>query len=122
MTFVRQQLGLFGEDCACEELERRGHVVVARRYKTEHGEIDIVTRHHEFTVFVEVKLKSSVTFGDPSEAVTPTKQQRIVWMATDYVTRFKLEDTPCRFDVVAVECECHPPRVTVIEDAFRPGW
>lgn len=122
MTFVRQQLGLFGEDCACEELERRGHIVVARRYKTEHGEIDIVTKHNDCTVFVEVKLKSSSTFGDPSEAVTPAKQQRIVWMATDYVTRFNLDDAPCRFDVVSVECDCHPPRVTVFEDAFRPGF
>lgn len=122
MTFVRQQLGLFGEDVACEELERRGHVIVARRYKTEHGEIDIVSQHNGFTVFVEVKLKSGGDFGEPSEAVTARKQQQVVWMATDYVTRYRLDDTPCRFDVVSVECECHPARVTVFEDAFRPGW
>ena len=122
MTLVRQQLGLFGEDLACEELERRGHVIVARRYKTEHGEIDIVSKHDGFTVFVEVKLKSGGGFGDPSEAVTLRKQQQVVWMATDYVTRYQLEETPCRFDVVSVECEFHPPRVTVLEDAFRPGW
>jgi putative endonuclease len=122
MTYVRQQLGLFGEDVACEELERRGHVIVSRRYKTEHGEIDIVSQHDGFTVFIEVKLKSSSSFGDPADAVTPRKQQQVVWMATDYVARHKLENTPCRFDVVSVECECHPPRVTVLEDAFRPGW
>jgi putative endonuclease len=122
MTFARQQLGRFGEDCACAELERRGHEIIARRYQTEHGEIDIISRHNGFTVFVEVKLKSGRRFGEPSEAVTSVKQQKVVWMATDYVTRFDLDDTPCRFDVVSVECEFHPPRVTVFEDAYRPGW
>jgi Holliday junction resolvase-like predicted endonuclease len=43
-------------------------------------------------------------------------------MATDYLTRHNLSDVACRFDVVAISSETNPPVVTVIEDAFRPGW
>jgi putative endonuclease len=73
-------------------------------------------------VFVEVKTKTSGAFGEPSEAVHARKQQQLVWIATDYVARHGLEHTPCRFDVVSIESAFDPPLVTIIEDAFRPGW
>lgn len=122
MTIARQSLGKRGEELACQELERRGHTILTTRYRTRHGELDIVSRHGDYTVFVEVKARMDCTFGDPEEAVTDQKQQRLVWMATDYVARHGLESSPCRFDVVAVEAGWDPPRVTVFEDAFRPGW
>ncbi len=43
-------------------------------------------------------------------------------MATDYLTRNALHEVPCRFDVVAISTESAPPLITIIEDAFRPGW
>jgi putative endonuclease len=93
-----------------------------RRYRTKFGELDIVTRHGAFTVFVEVKAKHDGSFGDPYEAVTPQKQQRVVMMATDYVSRHRLHETPLRFDVVSIETGVEPPEIIVFEDAFRPGW
>ncbi len=122
MTIARQNLGIYGETLACRELERRGHAIVSRRYRTRHGELDIVSRDGGTTVFVEVKARDDGSFGDPSEAVTLQKQRKLVAMAIDYVARHQLEDSPCRFDVVAVETAVDPPRVTVFEDAFRPGW
>ncbi len=122
MTIARQNLGLFGEDLACRELERRGHTIITRRYRTDHGELDIVSTHAGFTVFVEVRTKSGEDFGDPAESVGAQKQQRLVSMADEYVTRHHLENTPCRFDVVSVETALDPPRIVVFEDAFRPGW
>jgi len=122
MTHARQALGKLGEDLACRELERRGHTIVERRFRTEQGELDIVSQHNGVTVFVEVRAKSSALFGDGAESVTLQKQNRLVTMAQVYVTHHRLEDTPCRFDVVSIEAECEPPRVTVFEDAFRPGW
>jgi putative endonuclease len=122
VTRQRQALGKLGEDLACQELESRGHEIVERRYRTDHGELDIVSTHNGYVVFVEVRAKSGADFGDGAESITPQKQQQLVWMATDYVTRKRLENTPCRFDVVSIETSVNPPRVTVFEDAFRPGW
>jgi putative endonuclease len=122
MTEARQQLGWFGEELACAELEKRGYAVITRRYRTKWGELDIIARHGEYLAFVEVKARQDGSFGDPEEAVTLRKQQRIVQMATDYLARLGMPDVPCRFDVVGINLESDPPHVTIIEDAFRPGW
>ena len=45
MTHARQSLGKHGEDLACRELRRRGYAIVARRYRTRFGEIDVIVRH-----------------------------------------------------------------------------
>jgi putative endonuclease len=122
MTRLRQELGLQGEQLACDELQRRGYAIVERRYRKRSGELDIVARHGDYLVFIEVKARRDRSFGDPEEAVTAQKQQKMVWMATDFLTRHSLHNTPCRFDVVAINTETDPPMVTVLEDAFRPGW
>jgi putative endonuclease len=122
MTEARLTFGKYGEDLACDELERRGYAVLTRRYRTTHGELDIVARDGDYLVFVEVKARQGGSFGDPEEAVTLQKQQRLVWMATDYLARHRLEHVACRFDVVSVNTETDPASVVVIADAFRPGW
>lgn len=122
MTYARQALGRLGEDLACLELERRGHTILERRFRTGQGELDIVSQHNGVTVFVEVRAKSNATFGDGAESVTLQKQQRLVKMAELYVARHALEESPCRFDVVSIDAESEPPLVVVFEDAFRPGW
>src|SRR5262245_6386004 len=122
MTMQRQALGRLGEELACAELERLGYVVVTRRYRTRYGELDIVARHEGMLVFVEVKARESRDFGHPAEAVTPQKMRRLFLMATDYVMCAGVRDTAFRFDVVSVEMQFDPPRITVYPDAFRPGW
>ena len=121
MTSQRQELGKSGEDLAVEELERRGYAIVARRYRTRHGEIDVVARDGETTVFVEVKARTTAEFGTAAEAVTPFKQRRLVSMATDYLVRHRLMDRPCRFDVLTIENaagEAGHPMVTLYRNAF----
>ncbi len=122
MTMQRLALGQRGEELACEELERRGYAIVTRGYRTIHGEIDVVAREGGYLVFVEVKARHGRDFGDPEEAVTLQKQQRIVWMASDYLARSGQLDVPCRFDVVGIDTVVQPPDIVVIQDAFRPGW
>jgi putative endonuclease len=122
MTHARLAFGKYGEDLACEELERRGYRVIARRYRTRSGELDIVAQDGDCLVFIEVKARQDGSFGDPEEAVTLLKQQKLVWMATDYLARNDLADVACRFDVVGINTGTTPPTVTVIADAFRPGW
>jgi len=114
----RQILGRMGEDLACRELRRRGYAIVARRYRTRHGEIDVVAREGETIVFVEVKARRGDAFGGGSAAVTAWKQQRIARMAADYLARRGLVDAPCRFDVVAVEFGAGRPRIEVYTHAF----
>lgn len=122
MTHARQALGLEGETRACRALAARGYHVLARRYRTRAGEIDIVARHGSVVVFVEVKTRRGGAFGDPLASVTPQKQRRVASVAADFLARHRLLDQPVRFDVVSLEYGGDgPPEVTVIPDAFRPG-
>jgi putative endonuclease len=113
------EFGKSAEDRACEELRRRGYAILARRYRTRVGEIDIVARDGAVVVFVEVKARADDHCGHPAEAVTDWKQRRIAAMATDYLTRHRLHQAPCRFDVVAITgADGEPQRVEVIREAF----
>ena len=114
----RQALGIRGETLACEELQRRGYAILERRYRTRHGEIDIIARDRDVTVFVEVKTRAGNGYGDGAEAVTPWKQRRIAKMALDFVSRHRLHDAPCRFDVVAVDLSGPAAVVDVYTHAF----
>ncbi len=107
---------------ACAELERRGYAIVARNYRIRSGEIDIVANDAGTIVFVEVKTKTDGSFGDPVDEVTPQKQRQIIAMGEYYATYCCPPNTPCRFDVVAVDLSAAPARITVYQDAFRPGW
>ena len=114
----RQTLGKLGEDLACEELVRRGYAILDRRYRTRCGEIDIVARVGDIVVFVEVKARAGDRFGGSLAAVTPRKQQQIVRVALDWLTRWPWSDQPCRFDAVTVDFEEGQPRIEVFQHAF----
>lgn len=114
----RQALGISGETLACAELRRRGYAILERRYRTRLGEIDIVARDGGTIVFVEVKARLTDDFGGAAAAVTGWKQRRIADMAVDYLSRHRLQDCPCRFDVVAIDFDPAEPRVTVYPNAF----
>ena len=98
----RQSLGRRGEDLACAELEKRGYVIIDRRFRTRCGELDIVARDGGVLVFVEVKARSGSNFGTPFESVTWKKRQRLSQMAASYLFIRRLAGVACRFDVVAV--------------------
>lgn len=118
MTMERQAFGKSGEDLAVAELERRGYSILARRYRTRHGEIDIVATDRGTLVFVEVKARTTGEFGTAAEAVTPAKRRRLVRMALDYLARSRAGEVACRFDVVAIDGVGAGARVTVYAGAF----
>jgi putative endonuclease len=120
VTLERLSLGKTGEDIAVAALERRGYAILACRYRTRRGEIDIIAQDGETTVFIEVKARVSERYGTAAEAVGRAKQRRLARMAFDYVTRNKLVDRPCRFDVVAIDGAGTPcQRVTIYRHAFE---
>ena len=113
------RLGKTGEDLACRELRRRGYVILDRRYRTRVGELDIIARDNCTLVFVEVKTRSSARYSHPFEAVTPTKQWKLVAMAQDYLGKTGQWGEACRFDVVAVVVwAAGRAHVEVVRNAF----
>jgi putative endonuclease len=118
MTHARIALGKAGEDLACEELERRGYSIIARRYRRRGGELDIVARDGKTMVFVEVKTREGRAFGEACEAVTANKRRTITRLAFDYLMRHRLTECACRFDVVSIRFESGAPVIDVYQSAF----
>ena len=119
MSLQRQELGIRGEELAAAELTTRGYAILARRYRTRHGEIDIVAEERGTIVFVEVRARASGEFGTAAESVTDVKRRKVVAMAGEYLARHRVSNRPCRFDVVAIEGALGPaPVVTVYCAAF----
>src|SRR5262245_39665352 len=122
-TDHRQSLGKLGENLACAALKQRGYAIIATRYRTRAGEIDIVARDGDTTVFVEVKSRAGDEFGGAAAAVTAWKQRKVALMAMDYLARHRLEDTACRFDVVTVEVfDGKPPEIEIYQHAFDSSF
>ena len=115
----RQSLGKLGEDLACAELARRGYAILERRYRTRHGEIDIVAEHGGTLVFVEVRARETGEFGRAAETVDDRKKRKVTAMASEYLALHRVTSRPCRLDVVAIDRATGPkPEITVYPNAF----
>ena len=89
------------------------------RPRDRKGEIDLVCRHKDTLVFVEVKTRSSLAYGRPAEAVDADKERLIIKGALAWLRMLHRHDIPVRFDIVEVLMEpASPPRCTLIENAF----
>ncbi len=121
MSLRARHLGQRGERLACEALLERGAQILARNVRTPHGELDIVTRQGKTLVFVEVKARTSRTFGVPEEALTHTKQAHLIAAAQHYLEINALTDADWRIDVVAIELgpAGETLRLEIIENAVR---
>jgi putative endonuclease len=97
-----KRLGQRGEDAATAYLERIGYTVVDRNWQTKAGEIDIVALDGDTIVLCEVKTRRTVAKGTPEEAVTTSKQRRIVRLADAYLQHAGLNDASVRFDVITL--------------------
>ena len=121
MTKARVNLGRLGENLAAEKLQASGYTIVARNYRCEAGEIDLIAQQQGDWVFVEVRTRRGATFGTPEESLTPRKRQHLLAAAQNYLQVNQLVEVPWRIDFVAVELSPRGEllRVEIIENAVH---
>jgi putative endonuclease len=95
--------GVPGESLACRHLEGKGFVILARNYRCRSGEVDVIARDGDATVFVEVKARRGASHGAGCDSVTFGKRRRIVRAARLYAASHRLDESPLRFDVVSID-------------------
>jgi putative endonuclease len=107
--------GADAEATAAGFLESRGLKVLARNYRCRLGEIDLVARDGDTTVFVEVRQRASSAFGGAAASITASKRARLLKAARHYLSG--LHTLPkCRFDALLIEGD--PPRIEWLRNAF----
>lgn len=122
MADDRSRYGLNSEEVAARFLKRNGYKIIERNFRNRLGEIDIIAKHKGALVFVEVKARRSMAYGDPKWAVTPAKQRKISKVALAYLKNHGGTQTRARFDVVTVRHIDTEPQVEVIRNAFELAY
>lgn len=112
---MKPHRGAAAEALAAAFLERRGLAVLERNYRCRLGEIDLIVRDGDTTVFVEVRQRASNAFGGAAASITSKKRMRLLRAARSYLSRLKSMPA-CRFDALLIEGD--PPRIEWIRDAF----
>lgn len=103
------------EQVAAAYLQNHGVRILERNYRNRRGEIDLIGKDGEYTVFIEVKYRKDDEKGSPAEAVNFAKQKTICKVADYYrMTHGMGEFSAVRYDVVAIEGEV----ITWYKNAF----
>ena len=114
-------LGQWGEALVAEDLRKKGWTIVAANFRCRMGELDIVAENGRYLAFVEVKLRKNDRFGAACEAVTASKQLKLLAAAQYYLLRHPTQLQP-RFDVAEVYApqgvHTENPGINYIENAF----
>lgn len=98
------KVGTSGEVIASDYLKKNNYKILQTNYKNKIGEIDIICldKKEDEIVFIEVKSRSSLAFGLPSEAVDFRKQNKIRKTASFYLLSNKKYENKLRFDVIEI--------------------
>lgn len=115
---ANQRLGKAGEAAARRELVRLGYEILSSNFRTRQGEVDLIAREDGQFVFVEVKTRLGRSYGIGEEAITPTKQARIINAAQAWLQNQGQASADWRIDVVVVM----PGSLKVLRNAVsEPG-
>lgn len=117
----KKELAERGEELAAKILTEKGYEIIERNYRFSHGEIDIIAidPKDKCTVFVEVKARQNMEFGEPEYSITKNKQKQVRKMAELYLYDKGITEIDCRFDVFAILfADLNNPVVNHYENAF----
>lgn len=113
MSTLKQDLGKFGEELACRYLKEKGYKIIEQNYHARSGEIDIIAKFNDILVFIEVKTRTNLTFGQPEEAINYYKQQKLIKTAEYYLLKHHSLDQNYRIDFVAIEIDRQTKRAKI---------
>ena len=93
--------------------------MLTRNYQTTGGEIDLVCRHRDILVFVEVRTRAGETFGRPAETIDARKEDALRHAASRYLQLLGRDDIRYRFDAVEVRLKTgNVPTCALVPDIF----
>ncbi len=133
MRIKPQQLAVWGEDLAADYLEKKGYCILGRNIRSPYGEIDLIVQRDiqadisnghrgpvkPIIVFVEVKTRSSTSFGYPEQSVDARKRIHLLACAQEYIRQHPDLDGEWRVDVIAIlrTDQELPPEIEHFENA-----
>jgi len=119
MPSKTQSLGAIKEAQALQQLKHAGLRLIQKNYFCCYGEIDLILKDNNTIVFVEVRMRSTRSYGDTIESITKSKQQKIITSAQLFLAKHPFwQSFMARFDVVTFDGP-YQKQGCWIKDAFR---
>jgi len=114
---TKKEIGNLGEKLAEKFLIKKNYLILAKNYTIKGGEIDIIAQNLTNTqiIFVEVKTRTSNSFGYPENAVNSAKKEHLQKTAQKYLIDYNypvMQDY--RFDTLAVELNMQTRQAKII--------
>lgn len=102
--YFRQEIGKWGENLACKYLEENNYKIIERNFLCRQGEIDIIAKDivKKELVFVEVKTRSNLKYGNPIDAVDKQKREHMVQAIQYYMYKNGIKNVSIRVDVIEI--------------------
>lgn len=99
---TKNELGNLGEQIATEYIKKIGYKIIKRNFYCKQGEIDIIAQDKHEIIFIEVKTRSNIKFGQPSEAVNKEKIKHMYKAAKYFLYKSNNLNKFIRFDVIEI--------------------
>jgi putative endonuclease len=113
----KMEAGARGEQLAADYLIDNGYTILFRNYRYGKSEIDLVAQRDDWLVFVEVKARTSLEYGQPEDFVDWKKSERMLCAAENFIYATDWQGN-VRFDIISVRL-CEPPEIIQLEDAVH---
>lgn len=117
--YVSHELGKIGENIISEYITKLGYKVLERNFECKQGEIDIIAKDNEELIFIEVKTRTDMSYGEASEAVTNVKKRHLINSIKYYIYKNNLENQPIRIDVAEVYIKNGRVKINYIKQAIE---
>ena len=111
-----QELGRLGESLAADYLVALGYTIIARNWRCQRGELDLVVRLADTIVAVEVKTRRGTLYGAPLEAIGYVKARRLRSLLSLWVREHRPRSARLRIDAIGITLqEGVRPRIDHVE-------
>ena len=117
--YINQKLGKLGEDIISNYIQKQGYKILERNFECSQGEIDIIALDNEELVFIEVKTRTGVNYGEASEAITRYKKRHLLNSIKYYLYKRNLENEFIRIDVAEVYVKGENIKINYIKKAIE---
>lgn len=117
--YISHELGNLGEDIIANYIIKKGYIILDRNFECNKGEIDIIAKDKEEIVFIEVKTRTDMLFGEAREAITKHKKKHLLNSIKYYLYKRNLEDEYVRIDVAEVYVKGENIKINYIKKAIE---
>lgn len=102
---LHNKIGKIGEEIAVKFLKQDGYYIIERNYRNNFGEIDIIAAKNNYTIFIEVKSRTSEKYLSLKETLKAEQISHLRRAAIYYFAEKNIHLSSIRFDLITLKID-----------------